>query len=269
MNSPVPERTAFVPPHETSIAQQPALVKPFWTNLLGPSWVVALVIFAIVASVRFFVFLGPYSLQELLFLQIVGLWTLPFVLLTDRGRRQIGLTAAGTTAGPLLGGAVTGAVCGFLLFKLGTEIYGNSPNNWDLSIRSYLRFDEMRGLLSPAELFALYAFPAVFVNPAGEEILFRGLIQEAFSSRFNRAFSSAVSSVLFGMLYLYLHGIWHDGSGFHLRLGSAVLAIVLLSLIGFTFHLCRVLSGSLWAAMTAHAGFNLALLTAAILRFAH
>jgi hypothetical protein len=68
MNSPVPERTAFVPPHETSIAQQPALVKPFWTNLLGPSWVVALVIFAIVASVRFFVFLGPYSLQELLFL---------------------------------------------------------------------------------------------------------------------------------------------------------------------------------------------------------
>jgi membrane protease YdiL (CAAX protease family) len=199
----------------------------------------------------------------------VGLWTLPFVLLTDRGRRQIGLTAAGTTAGPLLGGAVTGAVCGFLLFKLGTEIYGNSPNNWDLSIRSYLRFDEMRGLLSPAELFALYAFPAVFVNPAGEEILFRGLIQEAFSSRFNRAFSSAVSSVLFGMLYLYLHGIWHDGSGFHLRLGSAVLAIVLLSLIGFTFHLCRVLSGSLWAAMTAHAGFNLALLTAAILRFAH
>jgi hypothetical protein len=177
MNSPVPERTAFVPPHETSIAQQPALVKPFWTNLLGPSWVVALVIFAIVASVRFFVFLGPYSLQELLFLQIVGLWTLPFVLLTDRGRRQIGLTAAGTTAGPLLGGAVTGAVCGFLLFKLGTEIYGNSPNNWDLSIRSYLRFDEMRGLLSPAELFALYAFPAVFVNPAGEEILFRGLIR--------------------------------------------------------------------------------------------
>jgi membrane protease YdiL (CAAX protease family) len=109
----------------------------------------------------------------------------------------------------------------------------------------------------------------VFVNPVGEEILFRGLIQEAFSSRFNRVFSSAVSSVLFGMLYLYLHGIWHDASGFHLRLGSAVLAIVLLSLIGFTFHLCRVISGSLWAAITAHAGFNLALLTAAILRFAH
>ena len=269
MKSPVPERTAFVPPHEASTAQQPALLKPFWTNLLGPSWGVSLLVFALVASVRYFVFLGHYSLPELLFLQVVGLWTLPYVLLTDRGRRQIGLTATGTTAGPLLGGLITGAVWGLVLFALGMEIYGSSPNNWDLSIRSYLRLDEMRGLLSPVELFALYALPAVFVNPVGEEILFRGFIQEAFSARFNRAFSSAVSSVLFGLLYLCLHGIWHDASGFHLRLGSALLAVVLLSLIGFTFHLCRVLSGSLWAAIAAHAGFSLAVLTVAIHRFAH
>jgi uncharacterized protein len=269
MNSPVPERTAFLPPHEASISQQPALVKAFWTNLLGPPWVVSLVVFAIVACVRFFVFLSPYSLQELFFLQIVGLWTLPFVFLTDNGRRQIGFTAAGTTSGPLFGAAITGAVCGLLLFALGTEIYGNSPNNWDLSIRSYLRFDEMRGLLSPVQLFALFGLPAVFVNPVGEEILFRGFIQEAFSSRFNRAFASALSSVLFGILYLYLHGIWHDASGFHLRLGSALLAIVLMALIGFTFYLCRAISGSLWAAIAAHAAFSLALLAAAIHRFAH
>ena len=140
--------------------------------------------------------------------------------------------------------------------------------SWDLSIRSYLRFDEMRGLLSPVQLFVLFGMPAVFVNPLGEEILFRGFIQEAFSSRFNRAFASSVGSVLFGVLYLYLHGIWHDAAGFHLRLGSALLAIVLMTLIGFTFYLCRAISGSLWTAIAAHAAFSLALLAAAIHRFA-
>ncbi len=29
----------------------------------------------------------------------------------------------------------------------------------------------------PAEPFALYALPAIFLNPIGEEILFRGFIQ--------------------------------------------------------------------------------------------
>ena len=250
------------------MSPHPALVKPFWTNLFGPPWVVSLIVFAMVACIRFCVFFSPYSLQELFFLQIVALWTLPFVFLTDKGRRQIGFTAAGTTSGPLLGAAITGAVCGLLLFVLGTAIYGNSPNNWDLSIRSYLRFDEMRGLLSPVQLFALFGMPAVFVNPVGEEILFRGFIQEAFSSRFNRSFAAAVSSVLFGILYLYLHGIWHDASGFHIRLGSAVLAVILMTIIGFTFYLCRAISGSLWGAIAAHAAFSLTLLAAAIHRFA-
>jgi len=221
-----------------------------------------------VAAVRFFVFLSPYSLQELYFLQIVALWSLPFVILTEKGRRQIGLSAAGTTAGSLLLSALTGAACGFVFFALGSEIYGNSPNNWDLSIHGYLHIDEMRGLVSPLQLFALYALPAMFLNPIGEEILFRGFIQESLSSRFNGAFASVVSSFLFGLLYLYLHGIWLDPLGFHLRLGSAALAIVLMALIGSAFGMCRALSGSLWTAIAAHAAFNLAVLAAAIHRFA-
>lgn len=256
-------------PQAGSTSEQSAFVKPFWTNLIGPPWVVSLAIFAAIAAVRLFVFLSPYSLQELFFLQTVALWAVPFVILTEKGRSQIGLSAAGITVGSLLLGALTGAACGFVFFALGREIYGNSPNNWDLSIHSYLHTDEMRGLVSPVQLFALYALPAMFLNPVGEEILFRGFIQESFSSRFNQAFATVVSCLLFGMLYLYLHGIWRDALGFHLRLGSATLAIVLMALIGSAFQLCRTLSGSLWAAIAAHAAFNLTVLAAAIHRFAH
>jgi membrane protease YdiL (CAAX protease family) len=38
--------------------------------------------------------------------------------------------------------------------------------------------------------------------------------------------------------------------------------------IGAVFTLCRMLSGSLWPAMAAHAAFNLTILAAAIHQFA-
>jgi membrane protease YdiL (CAAX protease family) len=164
--------------------------------------------------------------------------------------------------------ALAGGACALAFFALGMALYGNSPNNWCNSIRNYLHFEEMRGLMSPLSLFALYAVPAVFLNPIGEEILFRGFIQESFSLRFNAAFATLVNSLSFGLIYLYLHGIWHDSSGFHLRIGSAALAIFLIACIGAVFTLCRMLSGSLWPAMAAHAAFNLTILAAAIHQFA-
>jgi hypothetical protein len=69
------------------------------------------------------------------------------------------------------------------------------------------------------------------------------------------------------MAYLYLHGIWRDAAGFHLRLGSASLAVFLMACIGSVFTLCRKMSGSLWTAMAAHAAFNLTLLGSAIHQF--
>jgi hypothetical protein len=102
----------------------------------------------------------------------------------------------------------------------------------------------------------------------GEEILFRGFIQQAFSLRFNPVIATPVNSLLFGLIYLYLHGIWHDGSGFHFRAASAAIAVFLMACIGVVFTLCRTLSGSLWPTMAAHAAFNLTLLAAAIHQFA-
>jgi membrane protease YdiL (CAAX protease family) len=250
-----------------SSSPQPEFLKPIWTALLGPPWLVSLVVLVVLASVRFFALLSPHALQELFFLQTMVMWGLPFIFLTTSGRRQIGLTERGMTAGSMLLSALAGTVCGLIFFALGMAIYGNSPDNWCISIRNYLHFDEMRGLLSPLELFGLYSLPAIFLNPVGEEILFRGFIQESFARRFNSTFATLVNSLLFGLVYLSLHGIWHDASGYHLRVASAALAVVLMGCVGGVFTLCRTLSGSLWPAMAAHAAFNLALLAAAIYQF--
>jgi uncharacterized protein len=241
-----------------------AFQKAIWASLFGPPWIASLIILAVLASIRFFAILSPYQLQELFFLQTVAMWALPFLFLTTTGRREIGLSERGVTLASMFFSALAGAACGMVLFGLGLAIYGDSPNNWCMSIRNYLHLEEMRGVMPPLGLFALYALPAVFLNPIGEEILFRGVIQQSFARRFNPVIATLVNSVLFGLIYLCLHGIWRDAAGLHIRLASAALAVFLMACIGTVFTLCRTLSGSLWPAIAAHAAFNLTILGLAI-----
>lgn len=252
-----------------SSSPQPAFLKPFFTEVIGPPWLVSLAVLALLAAIRFFAIFSPYSLQELFFLQAVGMWAIPFLVLTAAGRTQIGLRERGVTFVSVGASVLAGGLCAIAFFTLGMRLYGDSPNNWCISIRNYLHLDEMRGLISPLALFALYALPAILLNPVGEEILFRGFIQQAFARRFNPAVATLVNSLLFGLVYLSLHGLWHDAAGFHLRTGSAAVALFSMACIGTVFTLCRTLSGSLWPAMAAHAAFNLTILAAAIRAFFH
>ncbi len=247
--------------------QRSGLVKPFWASVIGPPWVIALAVYAAVACVRFIAFQSPWSLQEIYFLQTLALWALPFVLLTREGRHKIGLTGTRVSPASTALSLLAGAACGLIFFSLGMAIYGNTPNNWCISVRNYLHLDEMRGLMSPVSLFALYALPAIFLNPIGEEIFFRGFVQESFGRRFTPVVGVLVNASLFGLLYLYLHGLWRDAAGFHLRAGSAGLAVFLIACTGCVYTLCRNLSGSLWSALAAHAAFNLAILGMAIHQF--
>jgi membrane protease YdiL (CAAX protease family) len=246
-----------------------ALMKPIWLAFIGPAWVVSLVFYFVVAAIRFFAFLSPYEMQHIFFLQTVAMWALPFLLLTANGRREIGLSAHAPSLPAVLLSFVAGSLCALVFFTAGMEIYGNSPDNWCISIRNYLHLDEMRGIMPPAGLFALYALPAIFLNPIGEELLFRGFMQQAFARRFNPVFATIVSSLLFGILYLCLHGLSRDADGFHLRLVSAAVALLLMASVGVVFTLCRILSASLWPAMASHAAFNLTLLAVTISQFAH
>ena len=254
--------------HSRAVSEPSSFLKPFWRALIGPPWVVSLAVVAVVALIRFVAVLSPYPLQELFFLQTVAMWALPFIFLTENGRSQIGLIRRGMNVPSMILSALAGAACAFVLFGLGMFVYGDSPDNWCISIRNYLHFEELRGFMSPMSLFALYALPAILLNPIGEEILFRGFIQQSFSLRFNRGIATLINSLLFGMIYLYLHGIWHDAAGFHIRAGSAAFAVFLMACIGAVFTLCRLLSGSLWPAVAAHAGFNVTLLAIAIHQFA-
>jgi membrane protease YdiL (CAAX protease family) len=245
-----------------------SFIKPFWADLIGPPWVASLVVFAVLIAVRYFAYLGPFQMPALFFLQTVAMWMIPFAVLDRDGRFETGLAPHVPSFIAMLLGLIAGGLCGAAFLNLGYLLYGHSADNWCFSIRSYLHFEEMRGVMSPLALFALYSLPAIFLNPIGEEIMFRGLIQQSFARRFNGLTGMAVSSLLFGFTYLYLHGIWQDSSGFHLRLGSAAAAVLAIASVGAVFALARKMSGSIWPAVAAHAGFNLTILAVEMRLFA-
>lgn len=243
-------------------ALRPGYLRPIWSRILGAPWIASLAVLAVLAAARFYSVFGPPWANILFPLHCLAMWALPFILLTPVGWRRIGLSGPGNTASALLLSSLAGAACGIAVFTVGMAFYGNSPDNWCISIRNSFQIDQLRASVPPAALFAVIALPATIFTPLGEEILFRGLIQEGFTLRWNAVLATVVNSFAFGLIHLHVHGLWRDAAGFHLRVVSAALMVILLAGVSVVFTLCRLRSGSLFAAIAAHAACNLAMIAA-------
>jgi membrane protease YdiL (CAAX protease family) len=240
-----------------------------WSRFTVAPWLLSLGVLAILAAARYYAVLGPPRARILFLLHCLVMWALPFILLTPLGRRKIGLSKKGNTAPALAFSALAGAGCGLAVFAIGMALYGASPDNWNLSIRDSFRMSEMLAVMPPAAAFAVIALPALILTPIGEEILFRGLIQQAFTSRWNATLATLVNGLSFGLMHLHVHGLWQDAAGFHLRIVSGTLMVLLLAGASAVFTLCRLRTGSLWMAMIAHAACNLAMIAAVFFHYLH
>ena len=170
--------------------------------------------------------------------------------------------------GALFLSSLAGVVGGLFIFWIRMALYGNTPDNWCVSIRDSFHLGQMLAVMSPGAAFTVIALLTMSFTPVGEEFLFRGLIQQSFTMRWNAVIATLVNGFAYGLLHLlHVHGLWHDAAGFHLRLVSGALMVLLLAGLGATFTLCRLWTGSLWCAVVAHAACNLAMISAIFLHF--
>jgi membrane protease YdiL (CAAX protease family) len=234
-----------------------------WSRIPISPWLFSLLVLAILTAARFYAVFGGSPWGRILFLlDFLAMWALPFLVLTAQGRREIGLSKQGNSASGLALSALAGACAGFAVYAAGMALYRSSPDNWCVSIRDSIQIAQLRAAMPLAAAFAAVVLPAMIVSPIGEEILFRGLLQQSFTLRWKAALATMVNGLAFGLVHLHVHGIWRDAAGFHLRLVSGALMVLLMAGVSAVFTLCRLRSGSLYAAMAAHSACNLAMIGA-------
>lgn len=214
-----------------------------------------LVLSAMFVAMRALGTVGPAALRWMLPLGFVIMACLPWLLLTQEGRRQIGLRP---TDEPrfYLAGIVAGAGAAAICFIIGLALYGTGPDNWYVSVAdSYRRVMNTDGF-GQLTLHLIFTIPACIFSPVGEELFFRGFLHRALETRFNTRRSTHIEATLFGVVHLCHHGLLVTAAGISVRAGSGAVWVALMFGTAWMFAWLRQRSDSLLPAIVSHATFN-------------
>ena len=217
------------------------------------SWMLGLALAILFAAMRAKGIFGGRAWQPLLPLGFVCMASLPWILLTGQGRREIGWQSPATRRAYGMALAI-GIGAALACFLLGLALFGHSKQNWFVSIADYYRRSLDTTGLSPWRLHLTFTIPAMLFSPFGEEIFFRGVLQRLLEQRFSQRASTYAEAGFFGLVHLCHHGI---APGPTLLLPSAPLWAALMAVTAWLFAWLRKSSGSLAPAILAHALFNL------------
>jgi hypothetical protein len=248
--------------------KNPDLLRPFWGRLGIAPWALSLLVFAVLAAARFYAVFGPPQFRLLFLLHVLAMWALPWIFLNAQGRQGIGLAKPRKWLPALALSGAAGCVAGLVCFAVGWATPHDSPLNLLVSVHQGLQLEQMRTTMPLGLIFVAIGVPALVLTPVGEEIFFRGIMQQAFAQRCNGIAATLVQGVAFGIVHLQLIALSHDAMGFHFRwlAGAAMVSGGVLLAALFTF--CRMRSGSLFASMAAHAACNLTMIGLVIFYFA-
>lgn len=179
----------------------------------------------------------------------------PWIFLDRTGRRRIGLASATAPRWYALA-VVGGGVIAGVLFALWAMWFGGGADNAFASIgQSYRAITDTRdmGLL---QLHLFFTVPALLFSPIGEEIFFRGFLQQALQERVSVRAATWLETGLFGLVHLCHHGLLLTAAGVTLRPVSGGLWVASMFVTALAFAALRRASGSLYPAIAAHMAFN-------------
>lgn len=233
------------------------LLKDTWKKRRVNALVIGFTFAILFAAIRGFGMLGPQAARPLIPLGFVMMMVLPFVFLTPEGRRNIGLKKS-NSLWSYMTAVLFGVGAATFCFLLGIMLFDKSPDNWFITIRNYYIGQIPGAMNMPMQTFFLFAtVPALIFSPIGEEIFFRGFLQDALQSRFGLKASMVIESGIFGFVHLFHHGLVRTSGSIHVYLLSGMVWVMLMFLTAYGFALIRKKRGSIYPSIAAHAIFNL------------
>ncbi len=215
----------------------------------------------IFGAIRFLLVLGAaktgnYSLVSVVFLMM---WITPFLLLNKAGRRLTGIRGS-RSAGWLLLSFLFGIAACMAVFFIGWWLYGHQPENWFVYIAgTYNLPEEALAGQDKIVYFLIFAAIGMSFSPVGEELMYRGLIHQAFVPRFGENGASVIDSSAFALTHLAHFGVVFIGGTWQFLFIPALFWMILMYLSSRLFFLCKAKTGSILGAIISHTGFNLAM----------
>lgn len=199
---------------------------------------------------------GNYNFTSIIFLIM---WVTPFILLSKKGRVEIGLKRAKDYKW-LLYSFILGILACTVIYTIGQLLFSNTIHNWFVYISKSFTIPAQQLEGSGRNIyFLIFALIGMTFSPIGEELLYRGLIHQSFAEQFSHTVASRTDSFAFALVHLPHFGIIYTLGGWQFTFVPALLWMAFMFLSSRLFFYCKYKSGSLYAAMLAHAGFNLAM----------
>jgi membrane protease YdiL (CAAX protease family) len=231
----------------------------FRSTFVRMPWVAGVVAFAVVAIWRGVLMLGPsQGSGPGMVLHFVALMLTPFLFLSVHGRTTLGLSRAPEPAW-IPWAILLGAVSAVVAWWVGLLLFGQSQDNWYVTVSATLMRDPRLGGMGPSALFLTLAIPAALFSPMGEELFFRGVFHDAVAERLGQEAATAANAAAFGLMHLFHHGVALSPAGVDWRPVSGLLWVVITMGLGVLFTVCRQRGGSIWAPVVAHSAFNVSM----------
>ena len=234
------------------------MLRRFWRPVFGDGLGLAVSLAALAAAVRAVGMLGPQRLYFVLPIGFVLMALTPHLFLSREGRRRAGMRLP-ERAQWILWGVLLGFLGAALCYWLGIGLFGHTDDNWFVSVRRSFPVTPEMESLPPAQLFWILTVPSMIFSPLGEEIFFRGFLQQVAEERWNHRSGVIVDAGWFAVVHLFHHGILRIDGEIRLFPLSGLIWMALIFATGVLFAWLRRKTGSLVAPILSHAAFNLAM----------
>lgn len=236
-------------------------LRPFWARFFKYDWKFGLFLIAIICVPRFLLVLNANKNANYGYIGLIMLVSAitPFVFLSKRGRKDIGLTRPARYSW-LPAAFATGLSFSIILYFAGEWLYGSSYENWYVYIgKSYnIPFDI--GAKDKLIMFIAMAATGMIFSPIGEELFFRGVVHSAFAKSIGNAKASAVDAAAFALTHISHFGLVFVCGKWAFYTGTTIIWVASMFLLSILFWICRSKSDSLLGSVLCHAAFNLGMI---------
>ncbi len=231
------------------------ILRGFWQRYFRYGWRFGVALIFILGIPRFIIVLHSYQTRSYMWVMVyfLTLWFLPWIFLTLKGRRYIGIVPP-VGFMRLLVAFIAGSIsclCVIIVFNL---LFGNGMEN---AFHYIAGNNAASGLTQNRGLYFLIAvIPSMIFSPIGEELLYRGLIHGSFVSKYGDNRASIIDSLAFGLTHLAHFGIVFIAGKWEFLPVAACVWVISMFFTCRVFYGCKLLTNSIYGAILAHSGFN-------------